>query len=154
MLKAASSKMFKEETACLQLSPTRVKVSVDSRAVGHNSALVLGIKDHIYSDSVSGSLSGRFLYTNHYRAWWIFLMDLNYRPNPVKLHQLYVLVYMYIINAVLCIALSQMSPFPPPTWLHLVQTLPSSTKVFGPHWKEWTCNNSRNMLVYFATFAL
>ena len=29
-------------------------------------------------------------------------MDLNYRPNPVKLHQLYVLVYMYIINAVLC----------------------------------------------------
>ena len=35
---------------------------MDNRVVGHNSALVLEIKDHIYSDSVSGSLSGRFVY--------------------------------------------------------------------------------------------
>ena len=36
---------------------------MDNRVVRHNSALVLEIKDHIYSDSVLGSLSGRFLYS-------------------------------------------------------------------------------------------
>ena len=96
--------MLKEEAACVQL------VWKLAWIVRHNSSLVLAIKNHICSDSVSGSLSGSFLYTHHHQHEHHESSqegaELSTQPSEASVvwcatvsHEIQIHVYMYIATS-------------------------------------------------------